>query len=69
MIPMVETSVAVATPLITAVRRETNGDRHGFTDTCFLDVGRPELSDLPIVFVVSPRLRFDRNVFYRAELE
>jgi ribosomal protein S12 methylthiotransferase accessory factor len=44
-------------------------ERHGFADTCFYDQRRPELGNLPIVSVVSPNLRFDRNLFTRAELE
>jgi ribosomal protein S12 methylthiotransferase accessory factor len=44
-------------------------ERHGFADTCFYDQRRPQLGNIPIVSVVSPHLRFDRNVFYRAELE
>jgi ribosomal protein S12 methylthiotransferase accessory factor len=44
-------------------------ERHGFTDTCFLDQRRAELGNIPIVSVVSPHLRFDRHVFHRIELE
>jgi YcaO-like protein with predicted kinase domain len=44
-------------------------ERHGFADTCFYDHRRPELGNLPVVSVVSPKLRFDRNLFYRGELE
>ena len=44
-------------------------ERHGFTDTCYFDLSRPDLGNIPIVAVVSPRLRFDRHALYRGEQE
>jgi YcaO-like protein with predicted kinase domain len=44
-------------------------ERHGYTDTCYYDHRRQDLGNIPIVSVVSPRLRFDRAAMYRGEEE
>jgi YcaO-like protein with predicted kinase domain len=42
---------------------------NGFTDTCYFNHQRSEYGNIPVVSVVSPKLRYDRKVFHAVEQE